>query len=232
MTVKVSPSKTPGSILDEDRLLVPIRMVESLAYCPRQAWYRFTLGDDPLNLAMERGLRRHATFAEAEPPERDGLVCRHLPVFAPVIGVQGVLDEVVIEPTSVTITEYKSARLPKAAWEGVELQLAVQALALVEHAAGPRWLGQPLPADIRLEVFYTESWRRQTVPWTPALADRARAVIAASRAVLLRPSPPPGLVGPRCHRCQLEPTCLPFDLHAWRAAADRNPAPTEESSGR
>ena len=68
----------PGSVGEEDLLLVPIRMVEAVQYCPRQAWYRFVLADDPLNIHMERGLRRHATYGEAAPEASEGAVLARL----------------------------------------------------------------------------------------------------------------------------------------------------------
>ena len=78
----------PGLIghLSESDDLIPIRMVEAVTYCPRQAWYRFVAGEDPLNAPMERGLARHRTAADAE--SADSVPSgfhryRQLTVFAP-----------------------------------------------------------------------------------------------------------------------------------------------------
>ncbi|MCC6629132.1 MAG: Dna2/Cas4 domain-containing protein [Chloroflexi bacterium] len=209
----------PGSIADEDAVLVPIRMVEAMLYCPRQAWYRFTLGDDPLNVHMERGLRRHQVMDEARPETPEGVTFRHLPVYAPRLGVRGVIDEVIVTPAMVTITEYKAGKAPPVAWLGVMAQVIVQALALREHAARVDWSGPSLPADVRLRAFFSDSRRYRDVPWTGANEALARAALRQARALVDQTSPPAGLVGPRCRHCQHEPICLPDDLPRWVAAA-------------
>ena len=207
----------PGSVADEDQWLVPIRMVNSLLYCPREAWDQFTLGDDPLNVHMERGLRRHALFDSAV-PETSGLVFRHLPVLAPVLGVQGVIDELRIDGDVATIVEYKATKVPQRVWPGVTAQLVVQSLALREHAVSVRWHGPPLPARIQLRVYFADSRRYRDVALTPDTEQAARRTIAQAQAILRMPSPPPGNIGPRCRECQHEPACLPFDLPQWVAA--------------
>lgn len=222
----------PGSVRDEDRPLIPIRMVNSLLYCPREAWYQFTLGEDPVNLHMERGLRRHDTFGQADPPETEGHVYRHLPVYAPRLGVQGVVDEVVIGADELTVTEYKSARVPSHVWEGIAAQVVVQALALREHAATDRWRGPPLPDGTQLRVYFTDSRRYREVPFTAETERRAREAIDRAQAILTLPTPPPGNVGPRCEQCQHAPACLPFDVPIWIAAGEEWNAGLKGRGGR
>ena len=114
-----------GQGLSEEDDCIPLRMVESATYCPRQAWYRFVAGDDPINEHMQRGLNRHETFGEQElRPEPGEQIWRHLAVFAPMLGVSGVLDEVTVTPKRLIITEYKTTRRSAAIWEGVLMQLA------------------------------------------------------------------------------------------------------------
>src|SRR5690349_9568702 len=88
------PRIETGQGLSEEDSCIPLRMVESAVYCPRQAWYRFVAGDDPINVHMQRGLNRHETFDEQElRPGPGAHIWRHLAVFAPILGVSGVLDE-------------------------------------------------------------------------------------------------------------------------------------------
>ena len=216
-------SETPGGqALSEEDACIPLRMVESASYCPRQAWYRFVACDDPINADMQRGLNRHEVFGEQElhPPEGEQ-VWRHLAVYAPRLGVSGVLDEVSVTAERLMITEYKTTRRSAAIWEGVLMQLAAQHLALREHAvAGAgRWQGAPLPAETLLRVYYTDSKRTREAAWSSALEQRARAVIALCQAIVHMPLPPAGNVGPRCAACQHEPICLPFDLPKIQGAA-------------
>lgn len=214
--------KGPAEELSEEDACIPLRMVEAATYCPRQAWYRFVAGDDPINVHMQRGLNRHETFGEQElRVGPGGQVWRHLPVFAPLLGVSGVLDEVLVMPDRLIITEYKTSHRAAAIWEGVLMQLAAQHLALREHAASARWVGPPLPDALTattLRVYYTDSRRDRETPWTAALERRARAAIARCHEIVRLETPPEGLVGPRCDACQHEPICLPFDLPKLREA--------------
>ncbi len=208
----------PRSDVSEHDDLIPIRMVESLAYCPRQAWYHFAAGEDALNEHMERGLGRHRTFAETEtgdeaPPGYRRY--RHLAVTAPELGVTGVLDELDIGEADIRITEYKTTRLTRQVWPGVRLQLAVQYLALREHAESSRWNAPPLPGRVQLRVYFADSRRYRSVRWDAKLEAEARSVVMQARAVMGMTVPPPGNVGPRCDNCQYEPACLPFITPIW-----------------
>lgn len=190
----------------ESESLLPIRMIESWAYCPAQAWYRFVAGDDPVNAAMARGLRRHASLDEVPGTSRfGGTVYRHLAVRAPRLSVQGVVDEVEIAPGVLAVTEYKSASLPRLVWSGVMLQVALQWLALAEQlgATSSR-------ADLR--VYFTESRRYRTIAAHPALFEKARNAVIALQEIMTLESPPPGLIGPRCDTCQHAPICMPDTL--------------------
>src|SRR5690348_12471722 len=207
----------------EDDDAVPIRMVEAATYCPRQAWYRFVAGDDPINVHMQRGLNRHEIFGEQ--PVRGATdeagttrTWRHLAVRAPMLGVAGVLDEVTLTPEQLTITEYKATRLAKTVYDGVLMQLAVQYLALREHAESAYWRGGPLPEKTVLRVYYADSRRAEEVDWSADLESRARATITRCQEILMAETPPVGFVGPRCRQCQHEPICLPFDLPKLREA--------------
>lgn len=205
---------------DDDAL--PIRAIEAWAYCPRQAWYRFVANDDPLNVHMERGLRRHATLDDVPGrPAEGGWVARHVAVAAPELGVAGVLDEVVIADGALVVTEYKASRVRPRPWPGVRLQLAVQHLALREHAARGGWLGPPLPPPDRttLRVFYADSARARSEPWSAGLDGPARDAVRAVAALFPLATPPPGRVGVRCRSCQHQPDCLPDELPALLEAA-------------
>ncbi len=198
-------------MLSEDDHLIPIRAVESLTYCPRQAWYRFVACDDPLNIHMERGLRRHDTMDETAPrPPVASVMYRHVPVTAPKLGVTGVIDEVEIGP-ELLITEYKAARLAAFVWPGVLMQLAVQHLALREQVS-TGWDGPPLPNATTLRVYFTDSRRYRAVQWSEQLAREAVAAVEQCREVFSLQLSPPGFVGPRCRNCQHEPICMPDDL--------------------
>jgi CRISPR/Cas system-associated exonuclease Cas4 (RecB family) len=206
--------------MSEEDGTLPIRMVESAAFCPRQAWYRFVAGDDPINVHMQRGLNRHDIFGEQTPRCGDGEhIWRHLAVWAPELGVAGVLDEVTLTPEQLVITEYKTSRRSAAIWEGILMQLAVQFLALREHMVSGRWSGPQLPDEALLRVYYTDSKRTREARWDASLERRAREAVAGCREILRGIGPPPGHVGVRCHQCQHEPICLPFDLPKLREAA-------------
>lgn len=191
--------------------LIPIRMFEAIGFCPRQAWYRFVGNEDPVNVHMERGLQRHAVFDEAE---REGtMVFRPVPVAAPGLGVTGVLDEVLIDDGDLWITEVKTARLTRFVWPGIELQLAVQRLALAEQVERGGWYGPSLPplGHWRLRVYFSSSRRYREVPWTGPLEARARAAIRDAEHILDLALPPAGRVDRGCQQCQMLDVCMPFE---------------------
>lgn len=209
-----------GGLSEEDDT-IPIRIVESATFCPRQAWYRLVAGDDPINVHMQRGLNRHEIFDQQQPVATQGeRIWRHVAVFAPLLGVSGVLDELSITDERLVITEYKTSHRSAFIWDGVLMQLAVQHLALREHAASSRWHGPALPPapNTLLRVYYTDSRRTREVSATPDLDQRARESVARYRAVLAHEHPPAGIVGPRCRECQHEPMCLPFQMPTLREA--------------
>lgn len=219
MTDRSTPGGSNQEELSEGDGLLPIRMIESLRYCPRQAWYRFVAGDDPLNIHMERGLRRHETFADARSPNSsEGAVFRHVAVRAPRVGVAGVLDEIVVGERLV-VAEYKAARLVKWIWPAVLAQLAVQHLAFREHVATFGWHGPLLPEVTVLRAYYSESRRSREVEWSDELERVARRAVEEARLVLSAMLPPTGLVGPRCRECQHEPICLPWERTTFERAA-------------
>jgi CRISPR/Cas system-associated exonuclease Cas4 (RecB family) len=196
------------SELSEEDDLIPVRMIESVVYCPRQAWYRFVAGDDPTNLHMVHGLLRHDTLDGGEPHAEGEVIYRHLSVRAPALGVAGVLDEVSIGDQLI-ITEYKASHLVRLVWPGIVAQLAVQYLALREHAARPDWHGPILPHAATLRVYFTDSRRYRVVEWGSGVEQAARVAVTEARRILGAAVPPEGFVGPRCEHCQHEPICLP-----------------------
>lgn len=191
--------------------LIPIRMFEALGFCPRQAWYRFVGNEDPVNVHMERGLQRHAVFDEAEREGKD--VFRGVPVAAPRLGVAGVLDEVAFNGDELWITEVKAARLGRHVWPGIELQLALQRLALLEQVARGGWHGPPLPVpeQWRLRAYFSASRRYREVPWTHGLEKRAHIAVKDAQRILDLTLPPTGRVDRGCEQCQVLNVCMPFE---------------------
>src|SRR5260221_1856355 len=172
------PESALRGMSEEDDML-PMRMVEEAIFCPRQAWYRFVAGDDPINVHMQRGMNRHDTFGEQTPRSAEGEhIWRHLAVWALELGVAGVLDEVTLTPEQLVITEYKTSHRSATIWEGVLMQLAVQHLALREHAANGRWFGPLLPAATLLRVYYADSKRTREAMWDASLERRAREAVS------------------------------------------------------
>lgn len=191
--------------------LIPIRMFEALGFCQRQAWYRFVGNEDPINAHMERGLQRHAVLDEAEHDARTTF--RSVPVTAPALGVVGVLDEVRIDDGKLWITEVKAARLTRFVWPGIELQLAIQRLALAEQVERGDWYGPPVPPLDRwhLRAYFGTSRRYRDVPWGHELEARARHAVQAAVNILESPLSLTGRVDRGCEHCQVVDVCMPFE---------------------
>jgi CRISPR-associated protein Cas1 len=80
------------------------------------------------------------------------------------------------------------------------IQLGAQALLLSEE-------GYQVP---RVEVYYAESKKLVTTPWSESLAKEVRlALVMARETASAGKAPPPLEDSPKCHRCSLNEVCLP-----------------------
>jgi CRISPR-associated protein Cas1 len=211
--------------------LVPARMVNEYAYCPRLAWLEWVQGDFMDNADTAEGRYRHRVVdrpggelpppgADADGGDGDRIHARSVWLSAAEENLTARIDLLEGDGDTVTPVDYKRGAapdLPEGAWETDRVQLCAQGLIL--RANGYRCDGGV--------VYYAESKTRVPVPFDPALADRTRQLAREARQMAADGRIPPPLAdSPKCVRCSLAPICLPDEtnlLAALRAEAEEQP---------
>lgn len=202
--------------------LVPARMLNEFAYCPRLfhlEWVQreFTDNEDTVDgrsvhRVVDRPGRRLPPPEEVEEP----VAARSVMLDAPVLGLVAKIDLIEGRDGVVTPGERKRGR-PRAdgfVWEPEEMQVVAQALVLREN-------GYRVDEGV---VSYPDVRQRVVIPVTEERIARLRAHLAGLREVAAGPMPAPLIDSPKCPRCSLVGICLPDETHAL-TAADAEAAP-------
>lgn len=219
-----------NAVVDEADL-VPARMLNEFAYCPRLAYLEWVQGEFRDNLDTREGTFGHRNVdrpttksfeAPASPPNddegetrdesvsADSLAARALMLSAPSEGLLAKLDLIELEGRRAVPIDYKRGTVPDNAqqsWEPERVQLCAQGLIL--RANG-------YECD-RGELYYIESRRRVVVPFDDVLIRRTRELVGElQRMATSREMPPPLVDSPKCPRCSLVGICLPDETNWLR----------------
>ncbi|PFG73082.1 CRISPR-associated endonuclease Cas4g/Cas1g [Tepidiforma thermophila] len=192
--------------------LLPARMVNEFVYCPRLfylEWVRGLWADNDDTAEGSDLHRRVDTPAGTAPEPGPGVrqIARALELSSETLGVTAKIDLVEFLDDAARPVDYKRGRpapTPARVWEPEQVQLAIQALLLREA-------GYQCREGV---IYFAETNERVTVPITPDLEARTRAVIAQARETAGQPAAPPPLVdSPKCPACALVSYCLPDELN-------------------
>jgi len=199
--------------------LVPARMLNEFAYCPRLSWLEWVQGDftDSADTVEGRHIHRRvdketgALPAPDEPGDPDRPVAaRSVYLSAPKIGLVAKLDLVEGNGIRVTPIDYKRGEapdLPEGAWEPERVQLCAQGLVLEEN-------GYECSQGV---LYFAGSRRRVTIVFTPELRARTLELLASMRETFARSLiPQPLQDSPKCPRCSLVGICLPDEVNLLR----------------
>ncbi|HEY8924484.1 MAG TPA: CRISPR-associated endonuclease Cas1 [Polyangia bacterium] len=201
--------------------LVPARMLNEFAYCPRLAYLEWVQGDfadsaDTVDGRYQhrRVDKRHGALPDAEavataPPD-ETLHARSVMLSAPKLGMVARIDLVEGAGNAVTPVDYKRGAppdVPEGAWEPERVQLCAQAMILEEN-------GYTVAEGV---LYFVAAKRRVTVPMDSALRARTLQLLAElRRAAEAREIPPPLQDSPKCPRCSLVGICLPDEVNHLR----------------
>lgn len=197
--------------------------LQHFAFCRRQ-WALIHLENLwAENLRTTEGALLHERAHDASQRERRGdkLTLRGVRVSSGALGVSGTCDvlELHADPAGVPLAgtegrwrpypvEYKRGQAKENPAD--RLQLCAQAMCLEEM----------LCCDIpEGALFYGETRRRETVPFTPELRQQVRDSLAEMHALFRRGHTPKVRPGTFCNACSLKPLCLPKLLQKRSAAA-------------
>lgn len=218
--------------------LLPARMLNEFAYCPRLFYLEYVQGQFADSADTIEGRLRHRRTATESgdvppPPEAtkgegsdatttsgDEAPSRATSVYlsATQAGLIAKIDVLEGEGLRVTPVDYKRGSvpdIPERAWEADRVQLCAQALILREN-------GYQCDEGV---IYYVASKTRVTVPISEDLVRRTLELRDQARAVASSGQVPPPLVdSPKCPGCSLVGICLPDEVHALATPPDE-PAP-------
>lgn len=209
----------PGSLPD----LIPARMVNEFAYCPRLCYLEWVQGEFEDNADTVQGRFEHRRvdteqhlLAQGRVADgslvlengENGATVRSVTLSGPKTGVIARIDLVEVGGDgAVTPVDYKRGSMPEGScgpWEPEKVQLCVQGLILREN-------GYQCDHGV---LYYVESRRRVPVRFTPALVRRTTQVIGQLRGCVSSGRLPPPLEDSRkCLRCSLVGICLPDETN-------------------
>lgn len=203
-------------------VLVPARMVNEYAYCPRLFHLEWVSKQWADNLDTDEGRFHHRAVDREEgrvpPPGEDPpRIARSVPLSSDRLGLVAVVDVLESEDGTVVPVDTKRGAPPNnehQAWEPERVQICVQAILLRE-------------AGYRCErgvLYFADARRRVTVEIDNELLTRTLELILELREAAERAEPPPPLVdSPKCPRCSLIGICLPDEVNALAERSDRPP---------
>lgn len=216
--------------------LMPVRMLNEYAYCPRLFHLMHVEGRWEDNVYTEEGREVHRrvdrlehVLPDAEQPSNGNdaagdtgdappTLSRSVPLGSDELGITGKLDLVSTTGDEAVPVETKRGRVPNNAersWEPERVQLMAQGLLLREH-------GYRTDHGI---LYFAGSRTRVTVPFTPELEALTRRIITEAKAAAQnRIMPEPLDDSPKCNGCSLSGICLPDETLALRTVAADPPS--------
>ncbi len=213
MTLTCMPNPSPA-IAPPD--LIPARMLNEFAYCPRLCYLEWVQQEWDDNEWTLDGSYRHrridrggGTLPDADDMDEispETIHARSVTLSAPLDGFIAKLDLIEAESGETIPVEYKRGSVPdteERSWEPERVQLAAQALILREN-------GYRCSQGI---IYYIQSKQRVEIRIDDALVGRARELAAQLREMAGAGVIPPPLVdSPKCNGCSLVGICLPDEI--------------------
>jgi CRISPR-associated protein Cas1 len=203
--------------------LLPARMLNEFAYCPRLCYLEWVQGEFADNADTVEGRVHHRTVdrqrqrqkpAKEEDGEQAKIHERSVQLTSDRLGLTAKIDLVEGEGTRVTPVDYKKGKrphTPQGAWEPERVQVCAQGLILRDNG---------FVSDNGV-IYFASSKERVAVEFDEALVGRTLE-LATQMAEVSRGSqiPPPLADSPKCPRCSLNGICLPDEVRMLKAAGD------------
>lgn len=195
--------------------LIPARMLNEHAYCPRLAYMEWVQGEFEESADTLEGSLRHRRVDQEsgtvpEPTEvgAEEIRARSVLLSSAGLGAIARIDLLEGEGTEVVPIDYKKGEapdLPEGAWEPERVQVCLQGLILRENG---------YHCDHGF-IYFVASKKRVPVIFDEALVARTQSLLVDFRRSVLAESPPQPLVDSgKCPRCSLVGLCLPDETNA------------------
>lgn len=196
--------------------LVPARMLNEFAYCPRLAYLEWSQGEWEESADTVDGSRVHRRVDAAEGP-RAKFHHRSVALSSERLGLTAVIDMIEADGKRVRPIDYKRGKKPQVAggaWEPEKVQICAQGLILRDH-------GYECHEGV---LYFAGSRERVRVRFTEGLVNRTLELLAQMRESLRGGEIPPPLEdSPKCPRCSLVSICLPDEVNFLRTGGKVRP---------
>jgi CRISP-associated protein Cas1 len=210
MTTEALKKTAPISPPRDAPSLIPARMLNEYAYCPRLGYMMWAQGEFADNEHTEDGRYKHRRVdsnedALPEPGEDDAApkVARSVLLSGEAAGIIARIDLLEVEGRRAVPVDYKRGKkpdIPGGVYEPERVQLCAQGIILRDNGFGcDRGVIYFVASKERVEVLFDE----ELVGRTLQLAREFAAVAASGRI------PPPLDGSPKCNGCSLVGICLP-----------------------
>ena len=197
--------------------LVPARMLNEFAYCPRLCYLEWVQGEfahsaDTVDGRFQhRRVDRESGSLPAPGSDDDSVVhARSVLLSDEGLGAIARIDMVEAEGNRVTPVDYKRGTVPDApegAYEPERVQLCIQGLLLRAH-------GYECDEGV---IYFVGSKRRVVVRFDDGLVARTLELLEETRGMAdVGEIPPPLVDSPKCPRCALVGICLPDEVSFLR----------------
>ena len=214
-------TEEPGPVESTNAVpeLVPARMLNEYAYCPRLAYLEWVQGEFTDSVDTVEGRFQHRRVDRPSgtlTPSSDGgegdsghdtIHARSVLVSDESLGAIARIDLIEGQGNAVTPVDYKHGKapdLPKGAWEPERVQVCLQGLLL-------RANGYTCNEGL---LYFVESRQRVSVPLDDDLVSRTLELLSAIRDMAATGQIPEPLVdSPKCPRCSLVGICLPDEVN-------------------
>ncbi len=206
--------ETPLSVAEEP--LLPVRMLNEFAYCPRLAYLEWVQSEFADSADTVEGRFHHRRVdetpkrqppADETTPEEDTVIHqRSIWLSAERLGLTAKIDLVEGVGHAVAPVDYKRGKRPhvdKGAWEPERVQVCAQGLILREN-------GYECDGGF---LYFVGSRERVAITFDQELIERTLELIAGMRRMARGGVLPPPLIdSPKCPRCSLVRICLPDEI--------------------
>jgi CRISPR-associated protein Cas1 len=192
--------------------LLPARMLNEFAYCPRLYYLewiqsQFVESADTLEGQFAHRRVRKEEGAVPEGAETEKIHARSVYLSAPRVGLTAKLDLLEGEGGKVVPVDYKHGSVPdnpEKSWEPERVQLCAQGIILRENGFDCQ----------EGALYFVQSKQRVTVQFSEVLVKRTLELLSAAREVAgTETIPLPLIDSPKCPRCSLVGVCLPDEVN-------------------
>ena len=198
--------------------LVPARMLNEFAYCPRLAYLEWVQGEFRESADTLEGSAKHRRVdaEKGKMPEPGGgeekveFHAQSVMLSGEKLGAIARIDLVKGTGKKATPVDYKKGKapdIPEGAWEPERVQICIQGLILREN-------GYECDEGI---IYYIGSKKKVAVQLDDSLVERTASLLRELKETALSGRIPPPLEdSPKCPRCSLVGICLPDEVNLLR----------------